>query len=65
MPSKQTKGRVSTHDLEYKPGRRINWGNDLRIGKEGEGIVKEFLKCIDKKSFEVKYDQYRNRQDGR
>jgi hypothetical protein len=34
MPSKQIKGHVSTHDVEYKAGRRINWGNDLKIGKE-------------------------------
>ena len=34
MPSKQIKGHVSTHDVEYKAGRRINWNNDLKIGKE-------------------------------
>lgn len=60
MPSKQTKGYNPSHDIEYKAGRRVNWKNDLAIGHKGEDIVKDFLKCLDNKQFEVKFDQYRN-----
>lgn len=34
MPSKQVKGHVSSHDIDYKAGRRVNWKNDVKIGKE-------------------------------
>lgn len=60
MPSKQTKGYNPSHDIEFKAGRRVNWKNDLAIGHKGEDIVKDFLKCLDKQLFEVKFDQYRN-----
>jgi hypothetical protein len=65
MPSKQSKGYNPEHDIEYTAGRRVRWKNDLAIGLKGEDIVKNFLKCLDNNKFEVKYDQYRNRQDGR
>lgn len=34
MPSKSTKGYNPSHDIEFKAGRRINWKNDLAIGKK-------------------------------
>lgn len=60
MPSKQSKGYNPSHDIEFKAGRRVNWKNDLAIGHKGEDIVKDFLNCLDKQLFEVKFDQYRN-----
>lgn len=34
MAAKQIKGKINTHDIDYKAGRRINWSNDLKIGKK-------------------------------
>ncbi len=34
MPSKSTKGYNSSHDVEFKAGRRVNWKNDLAFGKQ-------------------------------
>jgi len=64
MPSKETKGNVPSHDIEYKAGRKVNWKNDLKIGKLGQQIVTEFLDCLDNELIEVKKDQYRNRAHG-
>lgn len=44
MPSKQAKGHVPSHDVEYKAGRRVNWKNDLAVGREGERIFQRFLR---------------------
>lgn len=60
MPSKESKGKVASHDLEYKAGRRVNWKNDLKIGQIGQDIVKQFLECLDNQLIEVKKDMYRN-----
>jgi len=34
------------------------------LANNGEKIVEGFFNCLDKSLFEVKFDQYRNRQDG-
>ena len=34
MAIKQTKGKDNTRDIDYTPGRRVNWSNDLKIGKK-------------------------------
>lgn len=55
-----TDGYQPSHDIEYKAGRRVNWKNDLAVGKKGEAIFDAFLKAFDDAKFEVKFDQYRN-----
>ena len=35
MPSERTKGKVASHDVEYKARRKVNWKNDLAIRTQG------------------------------
>jgi hypothetical protein len=41
MPNKSTKGHAPSHDIEYTAGRRINWKNDLAIGKKRRRYCQE------------------------
>lgn len=57
----------ATKDAGYEPRYDIpkythspNWKEDLKHGKKGEQIVKQFLEAVDNGSFEVKFDRYRN-----
>ena len=34
MAAKQIKGKDNTRDIDYTTGRRVNWSNDLKIGKK-------------------------------
>jgi len=46
MPSKKTEGKVSSHDIEYKAGRRVNWKNDLAVGHKGEQIFQRLFRIF-------------------
>lgn len=47
----------SDYDL---PGRRFDFGTDLKFGHVGEALVAQFLDSLGDGSFEVKSDRYRN-----
>jgi hypothetical protein len=40
--------------------RRYNFADDLKFGKKGEELTRDFLQSIADGSFEVKTDRYRN-----
>ena len=46
VPSERTKGKVASHDVEYKAKRKINWKNDLAIGHKGEEIFQRIPRII-------------------
>jgi len=43
MPTKKTEGYQPSHDIEYTAGRRINWKNDLAVGRQRGKDCRGFL----------------------
>jgi hypothetical protein len=45
---------------DFPAERRYNFSDDLKFGKKGEELTRDFLQSIADGSFEVKTDRYRN-----
>lgn len=51
---------MSENRWDFPAERRYNFADDLKFGKLGEAVTKEFIESIVNGSFEIKTDRYRN-----
>ena len=56
-----TDDNPNNSDYDIAPGAvRHDWQTDLKFGKKGEKLVRDFLEKMSDGAFEVKTDRYRN-----